>query len=55
MPDKRRQKTDTDTADLDKVSEIAPADIEDAKRAWREDAPSVAEDLLDAQPETPNP
>lgn len=55
MPDKRRQKTDTTDAELDKLAEITPADIEDAKRAWRDDAPAAAKDLLDALPETEKP
>jgi hypothetical protein len=55
MPDKRRQKTDATNAELDKLAEIAPADIEDAKRAWRDDAPQPAKDLLDALPEKEKP
>jgi hypothetical protein len=55
MPDKRRQKTDVSVADLDKLAEITVSAIEDAKRAWREDAPAAAKDLLDALPETEKP
>jgi hypothetical protein len=36
-------------ADLDKLTEIAPADQEAAKKLWRERAPQAFRDLLDAE------
>jgi len=35
---------------LDVLAEVAPADIEKAKAAWRANAPKEFKTLLDAQP-----
>jgi hypothetical protein len=55
MADQRREKTDTSDAELDRLAEITPADIVDAQRAWRKDAPTESKDLLDATPDDPPP
>lgn len=36
-------------ADLDKLTEITPADQEQAAKLWRERAPARFKDLLDAE------
>jgi hypothetical protein len=36
-------------ADLDKLTEITPADQDVAKKLWRERAPQAFKDLLDAE------
>lgn len=37
--------------DIDRLAEITPQDIEEAKAAWRRDAPPWARELLDATEE----
>lgn len=37
-------------AELERLAEISPADIEDARDAWRKDAPAQFRGLLDAKP-----
>lgn len=36
--------------DLDRIVEVTPEDVEEAKVAFREDAPTRFQDLLDAEP-----
>lgn len=55
MADKRREKIDISDEELDALAEISPSDVEDARRAWRNDASPAFKDLLDAAPDQPDP
>ena len=37
-------------ADLDRLAQVSPEDVEEAKVAYRKDAPTRYRDLLDAEP-----
>ena len=41
-------------ADLDRLSQVTPSDIEAAKIRWRQNAPKKYKNLLDAEVETDN-
>lgn len=49
MTDKRRQVDAASEAELDKLAEITPEDIERAKAAWEKNASPEFRDLLNAQ------
>ena len=51
MADKRRKAKHSTEAELDKLAEITPEDIEDAMLQWKRDASPEFKNLLDAEPE----
>jgi hypothetical protein len=56
MPDPRREFTPASKEELDQLAAIqVPADVERAKRAWKQDASPKARELLDATPADESP
>lgn len=51
MADKRRKAKHSTEAELDKLAEITPEDIEYAQQQWRRTASPEFRNLLDAEPE----
>jgi hypothetical protein len=51
VPARNREVDRASSAELDKLAEVSPEDIERAKQSWRQHASPEFADLLDAEPD----